>query len=463
MNELREFIIKNVRCFEGEQRADIRPITLLVGENSTGKTSFLGNYRVLHQAMSKMKSFRLFRLGIIDVLDFNLEPFQMGAFRDIVRTKRGKSNSIDEFVLGFSVENREKKYDILLSFVEKGLAEPTLASLRFNFPKNSYLNIKIQANNQIILEMPNHDIRLPNFFPGDFSIFEITGILSLNLKSSRLAFLLKISEKDAGSLIQFIHKEFGVQNDSTKKRRELISVLRLEDVEIFPYLGPEKSIAPLRSKPKRTYDPITEFPTPEGEHIPMLMMRLFRTRDQGWDTLHDDLVEFGRQSGLFSEIKIKSYGKQINDPFQLTVKVRTGPQSNIMDVGYGISQILPILVEIMGSAEPTTFLLQQPEVHLHPKGQAEFSTFLAQSVRKKKHSFLIETHSDYIIDRMRIAVREKIIKPEDVSILYFDPKKKGGAVNIHNIKVDSEGNLVDVPPGYRDFFMRETDKLLGFE
>ena len=90
-----------------------------------------------------------------------------------------------------------------------------------------------------------------------------------------------------------------------------------------------------------------------------------------------------------------------------------------MDVGYGITQILPILVEIIHSG-PTTFLLQQPEVHLHPRGQAEFSTFLAKSVNKKKHSFLIETHSDYIIDRVRMSVRDKIIKPEDVSILYFE-------------------------------------------
>ena len=70
-------------------------------------------------------------------------------------------------------------------------------------------------------------------------------------------------------------------------------------------------------------------------------------------------------------------------PFQLKIKVR-GPNSNIIDVGYGVSQILPILVHIL-SPHPlsqwqnTYFLLQQPEVHLHPTAQAQLSSLLASS------------------------------------------------------------------------------------
>ena len=98
---------------------------------------------------------------------------------------------------------------------------------------------------------------------------------------------------------------------------------------------------------------------------PMLMMRLDRTDKPHWTSLHDDLVQFGRASGLFSNIKVKRHGRQMSDPFQLQVKVRTGPHANIMDVGYGISQSLPILVDLMHE-EQSVFLLQQPEVHLHP-------------------------------------------------------------------------------------------------
>ena len=61
---------------------------------------------------------------------------------------------------------------------------------------------------------------------------------------------------------------------------------------------------------------------------------------------------------------------------------------------------------------------------------------------------------------MRISVRKGLLKPDDVSVLYFEPK--GSAVAIHNMTLDEHGNLLDAPRGYRDFFVKETDKLLGF-
>lgn len=192
----------------------------------------------------------------------------------------------------------------------------------------------------------------------------------------------------------------------------------------------------------------------------MLMMRLDRTGDERWKPLHKSLSAFGRESGMFSDIRVRRLGKHMSDPFQMQVKARSGTPANIMDVGYGVSQSLPILVDI-NSHRDSLFLLQQPEVHLHPRAQAELATVFADSVRNNGNNFMIETHSDHIVDRMRILVRLGKIPAEDVSILYFEPVKN--AVQIHNIELDSDGNLDNPPPGYRDFFLRESDRLLGFE
>lgn len=157
-------------------------------------------------------------------------------------------------------------------------------------------------------------------------------------------------------------------------------------------------------------------------------------------------------------------------PFQLQFKVR-GPKVNIADVGYGVSQILPILVQILSAdisrrtrprpRHSTFSLLQQPEVHLHPKAQAEFSSLLTKLANKRDRFFIVETHSDYMIDRARIEIRKGNIRPEDVSLIYLEPK--GRTVKVHNISFDKMANMAGVPSHYGEFFLRETNQLMGFE
>ena len=96
MNHPGELTLQDVRCFQGEQRGSLRPITLLVGENSTGKTTFLGCYHVLHRLLSGLDFERM--------LDFNEEPFAMGSFRDIVRSGRRPGAGSNEFKPGVSFD-----------------------------------------------------------------------------------------------------------------------------------------------------------------------------------------------------------------------------------------------------------------------------------------------------------------------------------------------------------------------
>ena len=171
------------------------------------------------------------------------------------------------------------------------------------------------------------------------------------------------------------------------------------------------------------------------------------------------LDRFGVSSGLFEGIDIKRLGRSDSDPFQILVKI-FGPPSNIMDVGYGVSQVLPILVEALSSPDRQTFLMQQPEVHLHPRAQAELGSFLAALAKNSKKRFLVETHSDSLIDRLRMEVRAgETLDPGDVALLFFERCKR--EVKIHEIGLDAEGNLIGAPATYRKFFMSEERRLLG--
>ena len=446
MDETRELILEDVRCFQGTHRGHLRPITLLVGENSTGKTTFLGCYRILHRVLSNQD------ININEQLDFNEEPFSMGSFHDIVRLRRGPSGRIDEFKLGFTIAPHKdvplyEPYEISVTFSEKG-SQPVISSLRYQFNAESFLALRPDDADGIILSIPQHEARIN---------------LPLKFMLNMLNIMPTFEDPNLQLIVKYLETLF--PNRKTSKaghtRRQGYGFELLLASDVIP-------IAPLRSKPKRTYDPVRETASPEGEHIPMLMMRLDRTDKDHWNSLRDSLLQFGHGSGLFEDIKVKRHGKQMSDPFQLQVKVRSGPHANIMDVGYGVSQSLPILVDVLAAesglrrrgGNERTFLLQQPEVHLHPRGQAALASLLVKSFKKRGNRFLIETHSDYIVDRVRISVRKQILKPEDVSILYFEPKRN--AVAIHNMTLDKYGNLQDAPDGYRDFFSKETDQLLGF-
>ena len=444
MHELDQLIIKDVRCFQNVQRARLRPITLLVGENSTGKSTLLGCYSALHRALTPEREQVSF--------DFNREPFLMGSFREIVRSRRGREGRILEFRLGFEMRGRNgiPAYEVTAALGEQG-SEPVVNSWRYTFGSRGFLELRRDDDAGTIVAIQDHEATLRTPFDlRNFSFF-----LSYEPDWIRERY------PDLKPIQAF------VENLSSENRRRRPGSL------LFPPLPPVIPVAPLRAEPLRTYNPIRETMTPEGAHIPMLMMRLARTEGERWGILRDDLVAFGRESGLFSDIKVKSHGGQMNDPFQLQVKVHSGTHANIMDVGYGVSQSLPILVELLTSelAETSrrprsrrksfTFLLQQPEVHLHPRGQAELASFFVKSVRQRGHQFLVETHSDHIVDRVRISVRRGLVSSDDVSILYFAPSKN--SVAIHNIELDEHGNISNPPPGYRKFFLRETDSLLGLD
>ena len=131
----------------------------------------------------------------------------------------------------------------------------------------------------------------------------------------------------------------------------------------------------------------------------------------------------------------------------------------MIDVGYGVSQVLPVITELLRGDAPPVFLLQQPEVHLHPSAQAALGSLFCQ-IASPKRQLVVETHSDHMLKRIRMDVRDgkAALKPEDVSILFFE---RGDLdVRIHSLRLDREGNVLDAPDSYGRFFLEETARSL---
>ena len=423
-----QFTMEEVRCFAERQEFNIRPLTFLVGENSTGKTTALACFQVLADYLRG------------DAIDFNSDPYSMGVFRDIVRNSRKKEKT---FTLGFTFRGKNEDIECTVEFV--GGIEPVIKAATVKFTDGEIV-LRADDPSEAYIQLNSYDEDRNQYCIDVDSVY-------LNYAPFPVLFD-RFARRGTG--------EIDLANYLTKKEKHTgIPWKRIgESIAVF-------STAPIRSRPKRTYDPTREFYDPEGGDVPMLLMRTHATDKEEWETLKAKLVEFGKCSGLFQNIEVKNFGGSMGNPFQLKVKVR-GPNSNIIDVGYGVSQILPILVHILNPptsrqhiVEMPFFLLQQPEVHLHPRAQAELSSLLATAANQGRQSFIVETHSDYMIDRTRIEIRKGNIRPEDVSLIYFEPK--GNVVKVHNISFDKMANMEGVPPHYGEFFLKEYRQLMGFE
>ena len=196
----------------------------------------------------------------------------------------------------------------------------------------------------------------------------------------------------------------------------------------------------------------------------MFLAGKYFQKQKEWTRLKKRIEDFGKDAGLFDEISIKPLGKRDSEPFQVQVRKFAGglkgPQRNLIDVGYGVSQVLPVITELLRDDAPPVFLLQQPEVHLHPSAQAALGSLFCQ-VASSNCQLVVETHSDHLLDRVRMDIRDgKVpLKPDDVSILFFE---RGALdVHIHSLRLDGKGNVLGTPDSYRRFFMVETTRSLG--
>ncbi len=444
--------LENYRCFHRRQEARMAPLTLLVGGNSTGKTSFLALIRALWDIAYDFR-----------IPDFKAEPYDLGSFDEIAHHRGAKGGRSETFEAGFLIGSRNRRRP----------AE----SYRFTFGKSGATPVPVRR----CLSQGKNWVNETFATPGNVYVVRVgtdrgswerreAGNRTRFRTEERLVppyFLFAVSrsseyQENSPHFIP-LNGSPEMEDSDIDELRRLVRLSRLRLKVQQPFAS-----APVRSKPRRTYDPSRLLADPEGEYIPMFLAHVFSHDKTTWESLKTGLEEFGRASGLFDEIVVKPLGKRDSEPFQIQVRKfggrRKGPRRNLSDVGYGVSQVLPVITELLREDKkvpaPPLFLLQQPEVHLHPSAQAALGSLFCQ-VATPDRQLVVETHSDHLIDRIRMDVRDgkTSLKPEDVSLLFFE--QDALSVNIHSLRIDSQGNITDAPEGYRRFFMEETQRSLG--
>lgn len=144
----------------------------------------------------------------------------------------------------------------------------------------------------------------------------------------------------------------------------------------------------------------------------------------------------------------------------ISLKIRqtenAAQMSTIMDykpvnVGFGISYCLPIIVALLKAKPDDLVILENPEAHLHPQGQRKVGELIARAAQGCVQ-VIVETHSDHILNGIRLAVKQKVLEKEKVKLYYFCTKSENG-VTLHTFeepRLDDNGRLNFWPKGFFD-------------
>ena len=128
------------------------------------------------------------------------------------------------------------------------------------------------------------------------------------------------------------------------------------------------------------------------------------------------------------------------------------------DVGFGISQLLPIVVQAIGGTN-STICVEQPEIHVHPHLQGHIADLLIEAALKgPKNQLVVETHSEHIMLRIQSRLRAKEIKPDEIKVLYIDTDEDGLA-RIVPLSLDEHGGFIDEWP--EGFFEERFHEIFG--
>ncbi len=454
------FRVNNFRSFNDSQLS-FSKINILIGENSSGKSSILKFLLAIKQSLLNPQdaSFLLngnyVELGNYDAVVFNHDSKRKLHFGlDIVVSQqnlaflaqiiseyypRADKNKIKKMMRRYNSKNfsfdvifQKKNNRISLTFTK--ISHPDIGSLTIKRNLNSKKVYNTECNVKF------HDQQTKAQYAFRNVEYSSESFLSLIIPSS-LAH--QITEHKIRNKTEFFLR---------------IGLLLIAQNELRSIFSKIIYVNPIQSRPERIYhmnDRLNSYSRNDLEKL----MNVLSSENVNNNNL---ILELNRElkSNKIAE-GIKLVRSEEVSVIELRIK-KNGLWHNITDVGYGISLQIPLLFETIAGDKNNgkIILIEQPEVHLHPDMQCDLISALMGL--SKKNRFIIETHSEHILRKLQVIVKKGMygIKPEDVSIYYFRRNNKKTILSSH--KIQKNGLLSqELPPGFYDKSYSLIEELLG--
>ena len=215
-------------------------------------------------------------------------------------------------------------------------------------------------------------------------------------------------------------------------------------------------LGPLREYPKRIYSWAGGEPQDVGHRGELAIPALLSSRKKNLVkhekkkiTIEEKVAYWLKELGLIDSFRVAAIAK---DRQYYEVRVKRSPNSSevlITDVGFGVSQILPVLVLCYYAPEGSTIILEQPEIHLHPSVQSGLADVFIDVIQNRKIQIILESHSEHLLHRLqrRIAEKKDGLTNQDISLYFCDMTPEGNS-KLTTLEMDDFGNITNWPENF---------------
>ena len=406
-----ELRAQNFKSWANTGKLRFAPLTGFFGANSSGKTSILQVLLLLKQTVERPRKWPPDRN---EPLYFGNASslVNLGSFDDVIHQHSEDLN------LGVSVSwklSEEMKIDEHLT---DSISFSTSIGKKYNHPVLE--SCSYTANGQswkLERDAVGCMLKFPDFL----------------VRSGYSAY-------SGGSIAASPYRFYGVEAPDDHHETLLPLIDSLESLfNQFFYLGP------LRDNPRPHYNWAGKPPGGVGRHGEDMVSALFSSRLRSSD-LDEHVPKWLQSLGLIDSYRLAPVPRTQKDYEFLVTKHKGGPEVRLTDVGFGVSQVLPVLILCYYAPKGSILILEQPEAHLHPKVQSELGDVLIDAVKNRKLQIILESHSEHLVHRLMLRTAEEQLSVDDTA-LYFCHINEGVS-EIERLQVDEYGNISNWPQGF---------------
>lgn len=406
--------LTNFKAWVDTGNVVLKPVTMLLGTNSSGKSTLIQSLLLLKQTVQSPDRTVHLNLGGDETNDL----FHFGGFDDVLNRREGSAR---QFSIAFDFarqgQDRVSEGQFDCTYVKTASGAVAVQTLHLRTSGRQFTAVRRDKGTFSILVDDQTKPRLKgiDYTPERSIAFSATAVADLD---------------QDGAIVQDL---------SLAIRREL---------EGIHYLGP------LRHQPERDYVWNQTRPGEIGVDgrgaIDALLASALLRGDQQNQIVHG--VSFWlKRMQVADRVEVRQQGR--SNRYELMVH-RDGVTCNLRDVGIGVSLVLPVLVVAYLAAPGSTIILEEPEIHLHPLAQSVLAELFVRISQERKVQFIVETHSEHLFRRMQTLIAAQQVSTDQAAMYFVE--HDGREAGLRELDIDEFGRLKNWPAGFFGDAMAET-------